>query len=110
MKIFLIALTVLLISPKSFAAKKSWACVFEDRADAEFVSTLKLPGYLRTIEVLSIESKYCKSDYLCSMKGHTIEIGRKTIASTLITTSGREIRMQCEEILDAEPYPSHGGN
>ncbi|HXH29996.1 MAG TPA: hypothetical protein VNJ01_04220 [Bacteriovoracaceae bacterium] len=116
MKSLILGLLLLTVTTQSFAANKSWNCILVNQSDERILESLKLPGYLSTIKVLAIKSKYCSkigpaiySDF-CVIKSTAIGIGLDPLQSELVTNTGRRVGLICEEDVIMYPQPSHGGS
>ncbi|HXH29304.1 MAG TPA: hypothetical protein VNJ01_00705 [Bacteriovoracaceae bacterium] len=116
MKTLILTLFILIASKNSYATKLGWVCLLDDRADEQTLRTLKFPGYLPEIGILTVIPRLCNKPGpanltdTCVVKGHSIFIGNDPQSSSLKLKNGKTVSLRCEESRVVEAQPSHGGS
>ncbi len=117
MKKLFILFALAIVADTSLASTWGWNCLVSDRRNEPVVESLRLPGYLPTIGVLTISDVKCKqigpaiySDFCVLNNSYAVGIGINPQRSELLSRNGRKIGLSCERGHVVGPQPSHGGS
>lgn len=105
MKSLIQVLILITFSIGAFAQDLGWNCMVSPK-DMSRVDSLKLPGYLSMIGILTISPENCSqvetsvSSDTCIIDGHKVVVGLDPLKSELLTKGEEVIPLMCEENLE----------
>ena len=112
---FLSLLLVASLNFSAFASGTGYVCAVDERDQRE-IGSLRLPGYLQEIGVLTVAPQFCNHPHIaiysdfCVVKGNEIVINLDPTQSFLVTRYGRKYFLACSRNGEVGPQPSHGGS
>lgn len=116
MKLLLVLALTVLTTVSAHAAKKGYVCTILDPQAQRVIGAQNLPGFLREIGILTVSPASCGkpavgiySDF-CVVNGTVIAIGLHADESIIKLRSGKQYQVICEQDVEVNPNPSHGGS